>query len=256
VRFFTRYFQRWMSKSFHAVRLSVTGRPPTLDGVPLVVVLNHPSWWDPLFGMVLADLFPGYKHYVPIDARALKQYRIFEPLGFFGVEVGSAEGAIAFLRTASAVLSQPHHALWVTAQGHFCDPRVRPVQLRPGVGHLLRRLDRAVVVPLALEYPFWQERFPEALAHFGSPIEVTSGRAHSVDAWMRLLEQGMTGALDELAAASMTQDPARFVSIQEGRVGIGGVYDWWRRLKARLRGQTFQASHVESLQPPSSGESR
>ena len=27
------------------------------DG-PLIVVLNHPSWWDPLVGLVLAELIP------------------------------------------------------------------------------------------------------------------------------------------------------------------------------------------------------
>src|SRR5262249_20790653 len=130
VRFFTRYFRRWMGKSFHAVRLSRTGKPPAaLDGRPVVVVLNHPSWWDPLMGMVLADhLFAGYKHFVPIDAAALKQSRLFEPLGFFGVEVGSPRAALQFLKTSSAILSHERHALWVTAQGKFTDPRTRPVE--------------------------------------------------------------------------------------------------------------------------------
>lgn len=257
VRFFTRYFKRWMGKSFHAVRISSAGKPPALDGTPLIVILNHPSWWDPLMGMVLADLFPGYRHYVPIDAQALRQYRIFEPLGFFGVEAGSPEGAIAFLRTAGNVLTQPHHALWITAQGQFTDPRVRPVRLRPGVAHLLRRLPRAVVVPLAIEYPFWQERYPEALAHFGAPLIVEQGRSRNVAEWMQILEAAMTQALDDLAAASITQDPARFEALIGGSVGIGGVYDWWRRLKARWSGQTFRPGHLDSLQhaPRSGGTS-
>src|SRR5262245_7040132 len=146
VRFFTRYFRRWMGRNFHAVRLSNAGKPAEIAGRPVLVVLNHPSWWDPLMGMILADLFACYRHYVPIDAHALKQYGIFEPLGFFGVEQ-TAGGAIAFLRTGTAILSHANHALWVTAQGHFTDPRQRPVNLRPGVAHLVRRLNDAVVLP-------------------------------------------------------------------------------------------------------------
>lgn len=198
-------------------------------------------------GMVLADLFAGYKHYVPIDAAALKQYRIFEPLGFFGVEVGSAEGALAFLRTSTAILSHAHHAVWITAQGGFTDPRVRPVVLRPGVGHLARRLNDAVIVPLAIEYPFWQERFPEALAHFGPPIEVSRGRDHTVEAWMAKIEASLTRALDDLAAAAVSKDEARFEALVGGRVGVGGVYDWWRRLKARLTGGRFAAGHADAV---------
>jgi 1-acyl-sn-glycerol-3-phosphate acyltransferase len=247
VRLFTRYFRRWMGKSFHAVRVARQGMPPPLDGRPLVVVLNHPSWWDPLMGMVLADLFAGYRHYVPIDAAALAQYRIFEPLGFFGVEVGSAEGALAFLRTCSVILSRSRHAVWITAQGRFTDPRVRPVELRQGVGHLARRLRDAVILPLAIEYPFWQERYPEALAHFGSPIEVTDGRVHSVREWMARIEAGLTRALDELEGAARAQDAARFETLVGGNVGVGGVYDWWRRLRARLSGKRFAGSHAEAV---------
>jgi diapolycopene oxygenase len=257
VQMFSRYFRRWLRKNFHAVRLSRTGKPPALNGRPVVVVLNHPSWWDPLMGVVLADLFDSYHHYVPIDAAALKQYRVFEPLGFFGVESGTTEGAMAFLRTAGAVLSRSSHALWLTAQGKFTDPRERPVQLRQGVGHLVRRLNDAVVLPLAIEYPFWQERFPEALAHFGDPVFVGRGRDHSVAEWMDRIEAGLTAAQDELAQLALTQDPARFETLVGGNVGVGGFYDLWRRFKALLHGRRFHAAHAETgaLSAPAGGGS-
>jgi 1-acyl-sn-glycerol-3-phosphate acyltransferase len=244
VKLFTRYFRRWMARNFHAVRLTVAGRPPQLEGQPILVVLNHPSWWDPLLGVVLADLFKGYRHYVPIDAQALAQYRIFEPLGFFGVEVGTPEGAMAFLKTGKAILSRPHHALWVTAQGKFTDPRERPVRLRQGVGHLVRRLDNLVVLPLAIEYPFWQERFPEALAHFGTPLVIGRGRDRPVEAWMARIEAGLTQAQDDLARAALTQDPGQFETLVQGTVGVGGMYDLWRRLQAVVRGRRFHAAHA------------
>jgi 1-acyl-sn-glycerol-3-phosphate acyltransferase len=211
------------------------------------VVLNHPSWWDPLMGMVLADLFAGYRHYVPIDAAALAQYRIFEPLGFFGVEGGSAEGALAFLRTCSAILSRPRHAVWITAQGRFTDPRERPVELRQGVGHLARRLRGAVILPLAIEYPFWQERYPEALAYFGAPIVVEQGRTHSPEAWLTRVEGALTAAMDALAAEAVTRDEERFEALVGGSVGVGGVYDVWRRVKAALTGRRFRPGHAEAV---------
>lgn len=246
VRLFTRYFRRWMGKNFHAVRLSRSGPAPDADGRPLLVVLNHPSWWDPLMGMVLAESFAGYRHFVPIDARALRQYRLFEPLGFFGVEQ-SAEGAIAFLRTASRVLSQPRHAVWVTVQGQFSDPRRRPVDVRPGVGHLLRRLNGATLVPLAIEYPFWHERFPEALAHFGPPVEVRDGKSRGAEEWAELVRLSLTQALDDLAAAAVTQDPSRFEPLVGGKVGVGGVYDWWRWLVSKVSGRPFAGGHAEAV---------
>jgi 1-acyl-sn-glycerol-3-phosphate acyltransferase len=246
IRAFTRYFRRWMGRNFHAIRLSQAGLAPQPGGRPVVFILNHPSWWDPLMGMVLAELFGGYRHYVPIDARALRQYRLFEPLGFFGVEQ-TAEGALHFLKTASAILSQPNNALWVTVQGRFTDPRQRPVLIRPGIGHLIRRMSGALIVPLAIEYPFWHERYPEALAHFGEPIEVGDGKEQTAEQWVAWMRAALTRTMDDLAAEAMTQDAARFTTLVGGRVGVGGLYDWWRWLMARLTGRKFRPGHEEAL---------
>ncbi len=246
VSLFTSYFRRWMAQSFHAVRVAKSGPPPKAHGKPVLVVLNHPSWWDPLMGIVLSRLFDGYKHYVPIDARALKRYALFEPLGFYGVEP-SAEGAVAFLRTTSAILSQAGNAVWLTAQGKFSDPRERPVELRPGVGHLIRRLEDVLVVPLAIEYPFWQERYPEALASFGEPIPVGRGRDRSPDEWTEAVQAALTRTMDALSADARTQDPSRFDTLIGGSQGVGGVYDLWRRFVSLVTGRPFAPGHEDSV---------
>jgi phytoene desaturase len=245
VRLFTRYARYYLRRNFHAVRLARAGRPVEPGGEPLIVVLNHPSWWDPLLGVVLAELFPHYRHYVPMDATGLARYRFLERLGFFGVEVGRRSGALRFLRTAGAILETPWSALWITAQGRFTDPRERPVRLREGVGHLVRRLERGVILPLALEYPFWQERFPEALARFGAPlsIEARSGQTPSVADWMTQIERALEDAQDDLARLSLSRDPPGFDTLIDGSTGVGGLYDLWRRVVALWKGERFQSAH-------------
>ena len=110
-----------------------------------------------------------------MDADALRRYRIFERLGVFGIEPGTMRGAREFLRTSRSILARPRTALWITPQGRFADARERPPGIQPGVAHLARRLEQAVILPLALEYPFWEERHPEALARFGPAIVVERG---------------------------------------------------------------------------------
>jgi 1-acyl-sn-glycerol-3-phosphate acyltransferase len=97
----------------------------------LIVVLNHPSWWDPLLGLVLTELFADRDHYWPMDADALRRYWVFQRLGAFGIEPATLRGAREFLRTACAILARPRTALWVTAQGRFADPRERPAVIEP-----------------------------------------------------------------------------------------------------------------------------
>ncbi len=242
VRLFSRYVRRYLARNFHAVRLSRGGGPADPGPDPLVVVMNHPSWWDPLIGLVLSGLFPGRAGFAPIDAAALGRYRFFERLGFFGVEQ-QGRGGGSFLRNGLAVCAHPNTMLWVTGQGRFTDPRERPVRLRPGLGHLLRRLDRGVVLPLAVEYPFWEERYPEALARFGTPLRVADGIGRSAEEWTRCVEAALAATQDALAADAVKRDPAAFEILIGGKAGVGGVYDFWRRLKALFRGERFRAAH-------------
>jgi hypothetical protein len=57
------------------------------------------------------------------------------------------------------------------------------------------------------------------------------------------VEQALEHAQDELAAAAQARDPCRFDILVGGRAGVGGVYDLWRAMKARVRGETFERAH-------------
>jgi hypothetical protein len=159
----------------------------------------------------------------------------------FGIEPGTCRGAGAFLRTGSAILAEPDSVLWVTAEGAFADPRVRPVRLRPGTAHLMARLEGVVAIPLALEYPFWSERLPEALCRFGEPMP-SDGDA-SAASWQARLEAGLAATMDALAADTVAREPGRFEPILRGRSGVGGMYDLFRQARAAVRGERFEPEH-------------
>ncbi|MEP6810347.1 MAG: hypothetical protein ABI992_08905, partial [Chthoniobacterales bacterium] len=105
LHFFGRYADSYLTRHFHTVRLLKNSAPQTSDAFPLVVFLNHSSWWDPLVCLLLARrFFPQRDSYGPIDAAALGRYKFLQRLGFFGVEPETPGGARAFLQHASAIL--------------------------------------------------------------------------------------------------------------------------------------------------------
>jgi 1-acyl-sn-glycerol-3-phosphate acyltransferase len=239
VQFFGRVLARQMQRSFDAVRLLRPGVPMLAADRPVVLYCNHPSWWDAAFLAVIATrLFPSRRAYGPIDAAALARYRFMGRIGFFGIEPGSV-GALTWLRTGRALLARPDTLLIVTPEGSFTDPRVRPLVLRPGLAALLARAPHAQVLPVALDYPFWTERTPEALAAFGTPFS-TRGVTRPLQ---QLLAERLTMALDTLAEAACRKEAERFSTLLSGRSGVGGMYDLWRRTQARLRGEHFDAAH-------------
>ena len=172
LRFFRRVVRRYFRQHFRAVGAQGTARLRGLTG-PIIVYGNHSSWWDPMIVVLLGEkLLPERRHYAPMDAQALEQYPILKKLGIFPVEMATTRGAVNFLATAETILNEGG-VLWVTPQGRFADPRDFPLSFKPGLGALALRMPGVPVVPLALEYPFWNERLPESLMYFGAPVYVT-----------------------------------------------------------------------------------
>lgn len=200
-------FHHSFRKHFSALRL--LGPSPTIPAnTPAIIYLNHASWWDPVTASLLTRrLFPRHLHHAPIDAASLPKYRFLAKVGLFGVEQNTRAGAAAFLRTSSAIL---HHnrILWITAQGAFTDPRVRPTTLRPGIAHLARRHPEIPCIPLAIEYPFWNETHPEILLTFGPTLLAPT---------LAQLENALESTQNRLATAAQSRNPKIFQTLLQGK---------------------------------------
>jgi 1-acyl-sn-glycerol-3-phosphate acyltransferase len=244
VGMFTRIFRRAFLKDFLALRLSLSGAVPEPGTPHLVLYANHPSWWDPVAFLLLADqLFKGRAGFAPIDARMLSQYGFFERIGVFGVDIAHRNGAARFREVATAVLADPARILLVTAQGRFVDVRQRPLGLKSGIAHVADWCEGAVFVPLALDYVFWDQRKPELLVRFGEPTAGATLRAIPTQERLAILEHALEACMDRLAAEGMARNEAAFTPLIAGRSGAGGFYDLWRRARAKVTGQPFSPEH-------------
>ena len=261
---FSMIARRRLRRNFRALRIMRADRLQNLPAGPIIIYLNHPSWWDPIVCAELARrLLPGRKHRAPISSASLQQYKFFRNIGMFPVEQDSPRGAVQFMRGADSVLAVGG-VLWITAQGHFTDARVRPTQLKNGLGKLIERHAGVTVIPLAVEYTFWNQRLPEALLAVGEPLQVRSVREHTAAEWTAMLQTCLQAVQDNLQSASLLRDPHAFTTLLRGRQGTSGPYSWWQRARARLRGQQYQpdhldghpASHQQSLLPVADGVPR
>lgn len=253
------YIPRYIRKHFHAIGLnqrelqSVTIEPAD----SLVVYANHASWWDPLVAMYAAkNLFRDFKFYAPIDAAALEKYRIFSKLGFFPVEQNTFQGSKHFLEISLKLLEQPGTSVWITPEGRFVDVREVSAGFMPGISHLAHSLQRRSAtgavrtwfVPIAIEYPFWEERLPEILVWFGKPQLVARSESPvSKLEWEQRLMTSLRDAQKRLATAAIDRDESVFEVMLSGSAGTSRVYDPWRRFWARITGKQLDLQHGQKL---------
>ncbi len=256
LRFFRRIVRRYFRRHFTAVRVSGAENIPVQEGhadplrvqsgpsrpLPLLIYANHGSWWDPMVSILLAETFlPGRSHYAPMDAAALDRYAILKRLGIFPVDGTSGRGAVQFLRAGEGILAGGG-VLWVTPQGRFVDARVRPLEFKPGLAALAARVAPCQVLPLAIEYTFWDERLPECLLHFGAPVEIPCGE--SAAAVEVRLEKALVEAMTELVHKAVQRDSRLFTTLLEGRTGTGGFYEIGQRLKALVGRREYLRRHT------------
>ena len=111
------------------------------------------------------------------------------------------------------------------------------MQAREGVcvGHAVERASAGLVVPCVIEYPFWNERSPEVLVAFGEALRIADAPHRDAKEWNRVLADALEATQDRLAAAAKRRDPQAFTTVLSGRAGVGGVYDFIRRIGAWRR---------------------
>ena len=253
------FIPRYLRKHFHSVAIHQQGlRPNQVNAQDsLVIYANHSYWWDPLFAMYFANkLFHEFQFYAPIDAVALQKYRIFSRMGFFPVQQNSLSGARQFLKFGLETLARPGTSIWVTPEGRFADVRDQSALLQPGLAHLAYAIQqregdarqRTWFLPVAIEYAFWEERLPEALARFGEPILVSpKATPLNKEQWRERITSGLRDAQQKLAVDCVARNASVFDVVLSGKSGTWRLYDLWRRGSARLRGKQLNLEHGNKL---------
>jgi len=218
------YLRNYLARHFHAIRVSQASPLDIWRDEPLVVYCNHSAWWDPLIGLVLAKhCFTNHTLHAPVDAAALGRYGILKSLGFFGAERETRRGASQFLQLSRTLLDRPGASIWLTPEGRFTDPRERDLPFQPGLAHLVSEMERGAVVPIAIEYPFWEDRLPEALVRIGAPKCVADHPFRTKLQWQESLEEALRSLQDELAELSIARRSDAFEVLLAGRGGVGAL---------------------------------
>ncbi len=248
---FRLYTRRYLRRSFHAVHcLGDFGPARETFPRPLLVCLNHSSWWDVLLGFFVATDVLGRDSYTVMDARQLQRYKFFARLGVIGVDRASLKGAKEFLTVSADLLRGSRRALWITAQGEMLSSAARPIRFQPGLGYLAERLGEFDFTTLVLHYEFWNERLPEAFVSLSSIECVTaSGPDWNRKAFVHAQERRLEAQIDALQSLVERRDPTAFRPLLHGSGGISPTYDFIRSLNARLRGKRFSPEHSDLETP-------
>jgi len=234
--FFGWYVERKLRGAFHAVRM-LPESDAALQALrahagPVLVALNHASWWDPLIAVLLHRRhFADRDNLAPMDAHELRRFRILRKLGIFGIDPddpGAMEAMAAYVQRRLAQM--PHSSVILTPQGRFVDVR-QSVVPRPGAAALLAARADMAAWSVAIEYAFWTDARPEVFLRVQQVERPVDAR---VSTWQRSLQQTMEMNRIALADAVQSREPARFrIMLGGGQAQVNPLYDLWLRVTGR-----------------------
>jgi hypothetical protein len=236
VRVFAWYTRRLMRSKFHAVRIA-QGTSSVLaslnqEPAPVIVLMNHASWWDPLVALFVGSaLCPARSACGPIDIEMLRKFGFFRKLGLFGIDPespGSVRTMVDYVR--ERFQKDDRATLWITPQGRFADVRA-PLEIRPGAAMIAARTQGVRVLSLAIEYPFWLDQKPEVCVRLA---EIACAADSKTTDWQRAMAQGMRDNAHTLAELVIAREPSAFETlgaVQGARTNP--VYDWWLRVRGK-----------------------
>lgn len=244
-RVFAWYAERLLRRRFAAVRYA-PGSEAALQAAasadaPVLLVMSHASWWDPIVGAFLwRRWMPTRATFAPMDAHELNRFRFMRKLGLFGIDPDdprSLPAMVDYLR--ARVAESPRALLAITPQGRFTDPR-SPLVIRPGAAAVAARLGVRHAMAVAVEYAFWSDQKPEVFLRatpIAAPVDAGPGVRGSsrVGDWQEAITGTMARNGEALASLVIARDPTPFTDALRSKASVHPVYDLWLSMTGRGR---------------------
>jgi 1-acyl-sn-glycerol-3-phosphate acyltransferase len=219
---------------FDRVWLKAEGALPRPADGPLIVYLNHPSWWDGYLAFLLNRnvLHGRFQGYAMMEERQLRLYRFFSWSGAFSVHRQDARSALRSVAYIGRLLAERRdRSLYIFPQGEIAPNDRRPLEIFSGLARIARQAGGATLWPVALRYEFRGEQRPEAFIRAG-PLHRSAAdadpRALTAEVGARL-----TAACDALRDEYNAGNLGDYQPLLRGRAGVNRVFDAARGILRR-----------------------
>ena len=211
-----------LRRMFHRIALSGPAPPPW--NLPVLLYLNHVSWWDGYMPFLLTDEVWRRESFVMMEEPQLRRYGFFRYCGAFSVDRNDPrEGLRSVAYAAELLRGQPGRLMWIFPQGAIVPNDRRPLQSFAGAAHIARRAAPVCCIPMALRYEFGGEQRPQALIRIGAWHVVEPGSG--VKALHAEMDQRLERELDALRDDAVDGAVAAYRTILRGRQSVNVVWD-------------------------------
>lgn len=228
-----------LKQQFHHVLVQKIGPLPRPADGPLILYMNHSSWWDGYLMMLCHRrlLRRRFASYLLMEEKQLRDYRFFSWCGAFSVNRHDPADVQASLDYVVALLRERRErALFIFPQGKIVHPDRRPLETYPGVARIAAALEQATLYPLVFRYEFSGRQKAEAYIRIGPGWRLNAGSPRDTDLPHLLshITADLAAQSDALRDDVVAGKRQRFAPLLQGSPGIDERFDGWLKFWRRL----------------------
>jgi 1-acyl-sn-glycerol-3-phosphate acyltransferase len=229
------FARRSLARSFSRVWLQQHGPLPEPRGGPLLLYLNHSSWWDGYLMYVIhrVVLQGRFDVHLLMEEKQLRAYRFFTWSGAFSINRQDPEDSRRAQQYAANLLGggRRPRALFIFPQGKIVPADRRPLVTYPGIARIVALAGPLTLCPVALRYEFLGQQWAHAFIRMGPAHRATD--PSDVEGTLADVTARLTAVCDALRDDVLELRLERFRPLLRGRRGVDQRFDAFRRLMWR-----------------------
>ncbi|MCA0969476.1 lysophospholipid acyltransferase family protein [Halobacillus litoralis] len=213
---FTRFNRLFLSFHFEHIRLWSRDAKPFRRRTLFLV--NHSTWWDPLFIFYLNDRIIQSDGYAMMHEDGLKKHPFFQTIGGYSINGDDRRHVFESLNYSIEQLKDDK-TVWIFPQGQEEHLEKRPLDFFSGTALIAKRCPGVQVVPISLYYSLEHTRKPNAYIKIGESIDSNALRSMNRKELTLHFEEVCTAQLNELRKAVIEENHSVFEDLLNRKGG-------------------------------------
>lgn len=196
---FAVYNRNLLKRRFHSLNvLGLDSFEKRNKNFPLIIYINHSSWWD---GLVIFEILKrfDFENYVMMEEKQLKKLWLFRKLGAFSViRENPREAVKSIIYATSKLKNNAQTTLVIFPQGKIFPNDLRPIKFYSGVSRIVEKVKICNILPIGFRYESINYFKPQIFVNIGEMNFINTDENFNYKTFTNDLELDMTKLLDNL----------------------------------------------------------
>lgn len=226
IYFFKKYFKYSLKKNFFRINLKgrklleETIKKSKASEIPVILILNHPNWWDAAFVTHLSYNNLKMEGYCFMEYKQMKDFKFFNKIGAVPIIRENAEFSLKSLNfVINAIINKSRMAV-IFPQAELTHNSKKPYKFFSGFYYLMKKTEKGIIICGYLDYRYTTEQRPELYVNIFNSYENESDGLPEKSSYVKSLEKEYELINDEFEREFTSGSMKDYEIILQGKKSI------------------------------------